>query len=192
MKQLATGRFIALQLHQPGRSSALTLRLYPLASSKWEIARTVRRLAEQELAYYQQEGHALPAFDFRDLTGRRYTPASLRGKVLVLKTWYTSCLACIDEFPQVNALAAKYRANPNVVFVSLALDDAAQLKAFLPTHQFSYAVVPNCESYIADSLHIRSYPTHLVVNQAGKIVKIADRLSDLELALASVVPPPGR
>jgi len=186
LKQLRTGRFIALRRRLP----ALTLQLYPLASSKTDIATTSKQLADIELDHYQQEGKTLPAFDFRDLNGRHYTPATTRGKVLVLKTWFINCTACVKEFPEVNALADRYRANPDVVFVSLALDNAAYLEAFLTNQQLNYAVVPNSEAYIADSLHLGAYPTHLVVGRDGKIVKIADKLPDLILALASVVPPP--
>lgn len=187
LEKLRTGRFIALQLKRP----TLTFKLYPLpAGAAPEIARTSQQMADTELDHYLLEGKPLPVFDFRDLNGRRYTAANTRGKVLVLKTWYTSCIACVEEFPQVNALVNRYKANPDVVFVSLARNDAATLKDFLSHREFRYAVVPASEPYIADSLHLRAYPTHLVVGKDGKIVKVSDRVPDLITALASVVPPP--
>lgn len=189
LEELRTGRFIALQLKRP----ALTFKLYPLpAGADKEIAATSKQMADIELDHYLQEGKPLPTFDFRDLNGRRYTSASMRSKVLVLKTWFINCTACVKEFPEVNALADRYQANPDVVFVSLALDDAPMLKEFLSHWQFRYAVVPACKAYIADSLHLNAYPTHLVVGKDGKIVKVSDRVPDLITALASVVPPPGR
>jgi peroxiredoxin len=187
LEKLRTGRFIALQLKRP----RLTFKLYPLpAGAAPEIARTSQQMADTELDHYLMEGKSLPAFNFRDLSGRRYTAANTRGKVLVLKTWYTGCIACVEEFPQVNALVDRYKANPDVVFVSLALNDAPALKEFLSHREFKYAVVPASEQYIAESLKLNAYPTHLVVDKNGHIVKVSNRVSDLITSLASVVPPP--
>ncbi|NML67680.1 TlpA family protein disulfide reductase [Hymenobacter sp. RP-2-7] len=193
LERLRTGRFIALQLKKPAGSPTLTLKLCPLpAGADPEIAATSKQLADIELDHYLLEGKLLPAFDFRDLNGRRYTPANTRGKVLVLKTWFINCTACVKEFPEVNALADQYKANPDVVFVSLALDNADYLQAFLTNQPLRYAVVPKSEDYIAGSLRLSAYPTHLVVGRDGKVVKVSDRVPDLVTALARVVPPPGR
>ena len=187
LEKLRTGRFIALQLKRP----TLTFKLYPLpASAAPEIARTSQQMADTELDHYLMEGKPLPAFNFQDLSGRHFTPANTRAKVLVLKTWYINCSACIEEFPQVNALVDKYKADPNVVFVSLALNDAPALKEFLCHREFKYAVVPASEQYIAESLKLNAYPTHLVVDKNGHIVKVSNRVSDLITSLAGVVPPP--
>jgi thiol-disulfide isomerase/thioredoxin len=120
---------------------------------------------------YQVErvGQPLPVFRFTDLAGKTYTPATMRGKVLVLKCWFIHCAGCVKEFPEVNALVAKYRSNQEVVFVSLAYDDAAPLRKFLQHKPLHYAVVPRMMTYMQEHLKVNGYPTYVVVGRDGRI-----------------------
>lgn len=189
LDELATGKFIVLKVQEAaGPQAPPRYKLYPLAASQQQIAPVSKQLADMELANYRLEGQPLPAFAFSDLQGKRYTPASTRGKVLVLKTWFIKCKTCVEEFPQVNALVDKYKANPDVEFVSLALDDSAELKQFLASREFKYAVVPESQTYIRDSLQFNAFPTHLVVGKDGKIAKVATTVADLTAALAKQAP----
>lgn len=148
-----------------------------------------QQLAEEELGNFARTGQPLPAFDWVDLQGGRYTPETTRGKLVVLKCWYIGCLACVDEFPAVNASVDKYRANPNVLFVSLAMDPALALRAFLQHQSVQFAVVPASKAYLTDSLKLRAYPTHFLIGRDGKIAKVTTRASDLAFALTQALTP---
>ena len=54
------------------------------------------------------EGCLLPDFIAETIDGEILNSADLRGKVLVLNFWFTSCPPCIAELPGLNRLVDEY------------------------------------------------------------------------------------
>jgi thiol-disulfide isomerase/thioredoxin len=156
-----------------------TYQLYKLDSADSDILMTVKLNASQELENYKMEGQELPTFDFTDLNGKRYNNASIKGKTFVLKTWFIKCIACVKEFPELNELVEHYKSNSDVVFLSLATDSKDDLVAFLKTKPFRYPTVPAVEDFIAEDLRLSMFPTHILVNKQGKIVKVVNNIQEL-------------
>ena len=107
----------------------------------------------------------------------------MKGKTIVIKCWYIHCAACIKEFPQVNALAKKYKDRNDIVFMSLAEDSPEQLKEFLAKKPLLYSVVPNMKKYMNETLELNAFPTHFIVDQNGLIAKVLTNYESLEVAL---------
>jgi hypothetical protein len=59
------------------------------------------------------------------------------------------------------------------------MDSKQDLISFLKTKEFKYAVIPETKSFIIDKMHITEYPTHLLIDRNGKIVKVVNRIEDL-------------
>jgi peroxiredoxin len=133
---------------------------------------------------------AAPAFSLTSLEGEKLDLSALRGKVVVLNFWFTGCAPCIAEFGQLNALVRKFK-DKGVVFIAPTTDDEATLRPFLKKHRFDYHVVPNAIRLIASTYSDGSgqvlFPTHIVIDRAGKIDKrlTADEgIADLQKAIA--------
>lgn len=188
LTKLATGNYLALRQAAAGAVPIYRLYAYAGPGRNEGIWTTSKQLAEIELNNYNREGQPLPAFRFVDLNGVVYTPASTRGKVLVVKCWYIGCLACVDEFPALNALADQYRQHPDVLFVSLATNPAGQLRQFLRNRVLKAAVVPDAGSYLRGALELPEYPTHFVVGRDGKVLRVTHNAGDLAAALKQAVP----
>ena len=108
-----------------------------------------------------------PAFTLTDLNGQTYSLAALRGKVVVLNFWFIKCAYCQEEMPALKQLTADYRANPNVVFLSLARDDAAKLRQYVAEKgDFGFAILPMPKE-VASRFAIGGYPTTIVIDQKG-------------------------
>ncbi|MBX3256202.1 MAG: TlpA family protein disulfide reductase [Chitinophagaceae bacterium] len=162
-------------------------KLHVLNSENKNIASTVAHLAEIEMGHYKMEGKEIPSFSFTDLNGINYTNTSTRGKTMVLKCWFISCVACVKEFPDCNKLVDEYSGRNDIVFVSLAIDKKKELIEFLKTRPLTYTVVPEAEAYMQDSLNISMYPTHLLIDKTGKIVKVVNSLEELKPFLEKTV-----
>lgn len=186
LHQLSTGRVLAVHVGTDQQRPIYQLGVFPGGHDP-AIQATSKQLAAEELSNYNREGQLLPVFKFVDLNGVAYTSASTKGKVLVVKCWYTSCIACVDEFPAINALVDKYQSNQDVRFVSLAMNDAKRLRTFLKGREVKFAVVPASKAYLTDTLRVISYPTHFIIGRDGKIAKITTRANDLAVALAKEV-----
>lgn len=115
-------------------------------------------------------GEPAPALAGRTLDGKRVSLDSLKGKVVVMHFWFTDCLPCKQEIPQLNQLAARYRNRDDVVFLSVSLDGRPSTQRFLRQMPFLYEVLYSGYR-IAERYKIESYPTNLVINQRGFIAR---------------------
>lgn len=70
-------------------------------------------------------GNGDKAIDFTALTadGKKVKMSEFAGKVIFVDLWATWCGPCIAEFPAMEKLKARYKDNPNVVFVTISIDD---------------------------------------------------------------------
>jgi thiol-disulfide isomerase/thioredoxin len=178
LHRLATGKFVPIKVMK--RDNVNYYRLYKLTNPNSDIEGTVKEMALTESSYYALEGIELPAYNFIDLDGKEYNNTNTKGKIVVLKCWFIHCVACVKEFPELNKLVKRYKIRNDIQFVSLAWESKQQLTSFLKSNEFLYVVVPNTdEKYMREQLHVTSYPTHILIDKNGKVVKVVNAISDL-------------
>lgn len=177
LNRLLTDKVFAFKLGSKAKNDIY--KLYPLSSKDENIKATIKKMALTEIQHYKMESTQIPPFNFTDINGIRYDRASTKGKLMVLKCWFIGCVACIKEFPELNKLVNNYKDNKNILFISLAIDQKEELTKFLKTKKFKYAVVPEMKNFMSNQLKITQYPTHLLIDKTGKIVKIVNRIDEL-------------
>ncbi len=178
LEKLASGRFIPLRLKST--EGAEVYKLYPLVHPADEsIVSTIKNEAITSLVHLNLEGQSFPSFDLTDLNKNHYTNASTEGKYLILKTWFIGCAACVAEFPELNELVGQFRNREDVLFISLATDSPSALEAFLQRKEFDYQVIPDQKELIVNKLKLQEYPTHIVVDQKGTILKVVNKASEM-------------
>ena len=117
------------------------------------------------------KGKPLPDFVFKDILGNTYTPEDIKGKVVVINLWFTSCAPCVKEIPELNELVKEYENNDAVLFLALALDEKGpRLDTFLKTHVFNYNIIPGAQDYVVKKLQASSFPTHIVLDKNSNVV----------------------
>ena len=161
--------------------------LFKFNSTDESIESTIKQMASTEIAHFKMEGTELPEFNFIDINGRVYNKSSVKGKIVVLKCWFIHCVACVKEFPELNKLVDEYRDRSDIFFISLALDPKEKLLKFFETINFKYATVPEMNNYITDKLNITEYPTHLLIDRNGKIIKVVNRIEELAPFLKNLI-----
>lgn len=70
-------------------------------------------------------GQAAPTFELADLAGKTVRFADLRGQVVLLEFWVTTCAACTKSLPVLAALRDRYQ-DKGVVLVGVTIDRKAQ------------------------------------------------------------------
>ncbi|MEQ1676552.1 MAG: TlpA disulfide reductase family protein [Chitinophagaceae bacterium] len=113
-------------------------------------------------------GKKFDGFSANDMNGNLVDTKQLKGKVLVINFWFTTCPPCKAERPYLNKIVDDYKFDPNVVFIAVALDQKEQLESYLKEHEFKYNVIPEGKK-IADSYDIPGYPTQVIVDKEGKV-----------------------
>jgi len=150
-----------------------------------EMKQLVAHNAKADSAVKEMFNKPAPDFDLTDLTGRKWSLAKLRGKVVVLNFWYTSCTPCIEEMPELNEVVKMYPSE-KVVFLALTFNDAPKLKAFFKAHEFSYNILPDSK-IIDQHYQIIGWPTSLVIDKNGIIKFVTGSSSDIRHDLSVAI-----
>lgn len=107
-------------------------------------------------------------FELQNLVGNSINLESLKGEVVLLNFWFVGCKPCIMEMPELNELVEEFKPE-GVKFLAIGLDNVARVNKFLETHEFNYELLPNGRR-VATDYGIFSYPTHLLINEEGKVI----------------------
>jgi thiol-disulfide isomerase/thioredoxin len=124
--------------------------------------------------YLLDTEYPAPSFSFRLPTGEQVTHESLRGKVVVLDFWTTSCASCFASFPKLEKLYDRYRSDPAVevfaVNLPLERDAQGQAQAMIAAGDYRFpSLFASAEAEIAEGFRIRSVPTALVIDRQGVV-----------------------
>lgn len=195
LEQLITSNYVPLKLKS--NAGFEKYKLFKLDSSaNKSIRSTIKNESLTNLKHLKMKNKEFPEFSFTDLNGNLYNNTNTKGKVIVLKTWFINCVACVKEFPELNELVEKYKSRNDIIFLSLALDSKLELDKFLQEKIFKYKVVSNQRKFIDKKLNLKIYPTHIIIDKNGTILKVVNKASELisffesEMKLTENVQPP--
>ncbi|WP_346864354.1 TlpA disulfide reductase family protein [uncultured Draconibacterium sp.] len=178
LQKLITGNYIPLKIKSDDKTESY--KLYQLDSiADKGIGTTIKNESTSIYGLYEMEGTPIPQFNFTDLEGNSYTNENTKGKTIILKTWFIHCGACVAEFPELNEFVEKYKDRNDIIFLSLALDSKSELEEFLQQREFDYKVVPDQKEFIFKKLYLNAFPTHLVVDENGTILKVVNHASEM-------------
>jgi peroxiredoxin len=115
----------------------------------------------------------IPAFVATDLNGRPISTATLRGKVVLINFWATSCTTCVHEMPQIVATHEKFKQRGfETLAVAMSYDPPAYVINFAESRKLPFAVAIDNTGAIAKSFgNVELTPTSVLVNKRGEIVK---------------------
>jgi thiol-disulfide isomerase/thioredoxin len=112
-----------------------------------------------------------PAFTVTALDGREISPASLRGKVVVINFWATWCPPCRAEIPDLVALQEKYKDTLQIIGISEDEGGVDGVKRFAAEHAINYPVVmatPDIEKMFPG---VSALPTSFILDRDSRIVQ---------------------
>ena len=182
LKMVATGNYLPLQLYS--KHNSWEYQLYKIKNNvDTDTQRMLKQIGATYYGIYRTKGRPFPNFHYVDLNGKVYTSANTKGKIVVLKAWFTSCIPCVAEMPELNKLVDKYKNRKDIIFVSIAFDSKEKLQKFTKRTLFKYAIVPVSMDYIQDTLHGTGYPIHWVINKQGVVVSMSYNSGEMIAAL---------
>jgi thiol-disulfide isomerase/thioredoxin len=126
-------------------------------------------------------------FEGTDLSGRRWSAETLRGRVVLIDFWATWCRPCVAELPSLKALRDGFAPEGLVVLgVNLDTLPAAVLSDWLRKHQVDWPQIPaehGMQSVLAGQFRINFLPTYVVIGRAGDVVVASRSFTELETAI---------
>lgn len=125
-------------------------------------------------AYVSLSGSkSAPDVTFVNLQGTRIPLSSLRGKVVMVNFWATSCATCVKEMPQMVATYNQFKSK-GLDFVAVAMSDDPPnyVLNYAQTRQLPFTVALDPQSTLAQAFgDVKMTPTTFLIDKQGKIIK---------------------
>lgn len=116
---------------------------------------------------------AAPDVAFATLQGQSFRTAELRGKVVLVNFWATTCTTCIKEMPGLQQTHEKFKARGfETVAVAMDYDPPAQVAAYVERSALPFTFVLDRDGGIARAFDgVRLTPTTYLIDKRGRIVQ---------------------
>jgi peroxiredoxin len=116
---------------------------------------------------------AAPDVAYTLLNGQASRLADLRGKVVLVNFWATSCTTCVKEMPDLVATHQKFQARGyETLAVAMDYDVPAYVANFAQSRQLPFRVTHDAQGAVAKAFgEVRLTPTSFLLDKRGQIIK---------------------
>jgi peroxiredoxin len=114
-----------------------------------------------------------PQVNFPILSGGSLATSELRGKVVAVNFWATSCVPCVREMPRMVQTYRKFAARGyETIAVAMSHDHPNQVADFAQRRALPFKVALDASGEVARSFgNVRVTPTIFLIDRQGRIVK---------------------
>jgi peroxiredoxin len=114
-----------------------------------------------------------PNFSYTLLDGAKADTQALRGKVVLVNFWATSCVTCVKEMPQIASTHQKFAPRGyETLAVAMSYDPPAYVANFAQSRKLPFGVVIDNTGAIAKAYNdVQITPTTFLLDKRGAIVK---------------------
>jgi peroxiredoxin len=132
------------------------------------------------LAYALIDKPGAPAATFTTLEGKSIALADLRGKVVLVNFWATSCPGCIKEMPGLVETYNQYKDRGFVIVaVAMSYDPPNYVANFAQTRQLPFPVALDVNGEHAHAFgDVQLTPTSFIIGKDGRILE--QKLGELD------------
>lgn len=122
------------------------------------------------LAFFQTA--VAPQVEFKTIVGEQFTTSDLRGKVVLVNFWATSCVTCVKEMPEIVATYEKYRERGfETIAVAMSYDPPNYVLNFAQKNALPFKVALDVQGAAARGFgDVRLTPTTFILDKRGNIV----------------------
>jgi peroxiredoxin len=114
-----------------------------------------------------------PKIDLISLNGEKVTSESLRGKVVMVNFWATSCSTCIHEMPKMVETYNKFKQQGlELVAVAMSYDAPNYVINYTETRQLPFKVAYDARGETAKSFGgVEGTPTTFIIDKNGMVIR---------------------
>ena len=115
---------------------------------------------------------SVPAFNYTLLDGVQRHSDSLRGKVVLVNFWATSCAICLREMPRIVALHGQFNTRGlETLAVSVKYDPPALVANYAQAKALPFGVAIDNTGAIEQAFGgVRGTPTSLLLDREGRVI----------------------
>lgn len=115
----------------------------------------------------------MPAIQISSLAGQPLSNADLRGKVVLVNFWATTCTTCMQEMPELRATFEKYRAQGyEMLAVAMDYDNPDWIRDYQARNQYPFWLGQDVDGSVAKAFgNVQLTPTSFLIDRQGHIVQ---------------------
>ena len=123
----------------------------------------------------------LPEVGFTTIEGREFTLSQLRGKVVLVDFWATTCAVCVKEMPAIASIHRRLETRGLVtIAVAMPYDRPDFVLHYARRNALPFAVVLDPMGKVTSALGpVRGTPTLLLIDRSGRLVERIEGETDL-------------
>ncbi|MGZ3181375.1 MAG: TlpA family protein disulfide reductase [Telluria sp.] len=100
------------------------------------------------------------------LAGKKLDFAALKGQPTLISFYFADCAPCINEIPQLNAIAARY---PQLRTIAVTPDTPDVARQFAKERALAWDIAPSAGKFMK-RVGVKAFPTLLLLDSQGKLV----------------------
>lgn len=108
---------------------------------------------------------SLPEFS----TGKPFTAADIKGKLVLLDFWIKNCGPCMNAFPVLQRLQKTYGGNKFQLVSINAYDKQEEIAFFYKREKPQYKMLYNGAAW-SKTIGVSYYPTAVLIDKSGKVI----------------------
>ena len=114
-----------------------------------------------------------PLGSLTSIAGQKTTMDALKGKVVLVNFWATSCPGCIKEMPMLVDMHKKFSPQGyETVAVAMSYDPPAFVREYVAANRLPFFVTLDTQGELAKAFgDVRLTPTSVLVDKKGMILK---------------------
>lgn len=114
-----------------------------------------------------------PEVRFVTLGGQNFTTSEVRGKVVLVNFWATSCVVCVEEMPKMVEAWKKFSPRGyEMVAVAMSYDHPNLVAEFVQKRALPFKVALDTDGAVANGFGgVRGTPTTFLLDKRGRIIK---------------------
>ncbi|WP_084690755.1 TlpA disulfide reductase family protein [Comamonas granuli] len=145
----------------------------PAGPARWPRRLALGALCAAALQLAACSQSAAPTSTFVLLDGSQQTTQDLRGKVVLVNFWATSCTTCVAEMPGLVETHQKFHTRGyDTLAVAMSYDPPSYVVNFAETRKLPFKVAIDNTGAVAKAWgDVRITPTTYLLNKRGDIVK---------------------
>lgn len=122
---------------------------------------------------FQSSAQAAPNVTFTDLNGQQISMEDLRGKVVFVKFWATSCTTCVAQMPDTIRHYDELKPDGfDTIAVAMSYDPLPYVINFTQSRQLPFPVVLDKDGSLAKAFgDVKLTPTAFLIDKQGNIIK---------------------
>ncbi|HCS11321.1 MAG TPA: hypothetical protein DIV40_07695 [Clostridiales bacterium] len=110
-----------------------------------------------------------PDFELASMDGSVIKLSETRDKNVILNFWYTGCVFCVTEMPDLQKLQETYP--DDLLLLAINVGESKEvIEDFMDENNLSFIVLQDEDMLVAYDYGIRSFPTTIAINKKGEVV----------------------